>query len=552
MIKAILVIALLAFTSAQTTKKPSLRFLEEAKQTVFDVQSSESFLSNVISNPKLLDSMDNQPHVFSCDERRNKKLNPETEAPFYFLPTLKAKVLANDQTVEWSNGCYENNSAKITKFTKEEIIVSVSHQGRKHWFCKDTYLVSSFDFNFLHWGLYATDTTIVFKNLTQDQFDVIGKNGIKFHGFCQGIKQAIVSLFDTVKLFVGGISSEPNTWISFFSSHIPQYMEDANLRFLEDVGEFKFKKRTTEHKQMPIDKKYIQSGDMFAIRRWDGVDPLIMWGTGSMSGHTTMAMWEDGELYVYESQDGWYWPRHGIQKNTYDYWIEHAINADFEVALLPLREEYRKKFDVSKALARYQQLAGLNYGYRNFLFGWLDTPDMNLPFWVDVDIVASLFTLIERVIPDVVSLIAGEALNLRMGTKGLTIPQLSAVAARKNMTFGDVLAMPEKNEYRYSDGPNFVCSAFVTEMWKAGGIFDDMEIVAAEFGPNDVYHLDIFEKDNTPLPEVCKVADPTLPYCQLTGKYLLELPKYNSIKPYAHMNERCSTMSPTYVRPEGC
>lgn len=51
---------------------------------------------------------------------------------------------------------------------------------------------------------------------------------------------------------------------------------------------------------------------MFGIFRLDGLDPLIMIGTGSRMGHCVMALWfeEKGkrELYIVESQDSWYWP----------------------------------------------------------------------------------------------------------------------------------------------------------------------------------------------------------------------------------------------------
>merc|ERR1712032_1393446 len=88
----------------------------------------------------------------------------------------------------------------------------------------------------------------------------------------------------------------------------------------------------------------------------------------------------DGELHVLESQDGWYWPKHGIQRNKWSQWKEWAHNADFHVAFLPLKEEYRKKFNEKKAIKWFEEKAeGLNYGYHNFLFSWIDTPDKNLP-----------------------------------------------------------------------------------------------------------------------------------------------------------------------------
>lgn len=64
--------------------------------------------------------------------------------------------------------------------------------------------------------------------------------------------------------------------------------------------------------KVEIDESLIQSGDYFAVLRLDGLDPMIMYGTGSHSGHSVMAMRFDGELYIVESQDSWYWPVHRI------------------------------------------------------------------------------------------------------------------------------------------------------------------------------------------------------------------------------------------------
>ena len=44
------------------------------------------------------------------------------------------------------------------------------------------------------------------------------------------------------------------------------------------------------------------------IMRLDGLDQLIMTGTGSHAGHMVMALHFQGELYVVEAQDAWYWP----------------------------------------------------------------------------------------------------------------------------------------------------------------------------------------------------------------------------------------------------
>ena len=126
------------------------------------------------------------------------------------------------------------------------------------------------------------------------------------------------------------------------------------------------------------------------------------------------------------------------------------------------------------------------------------------------------------------------------------------------MTLQDVQAMTELDGWEYTgieprDGLAYVCSSYVASFYKAAGMFDDMFINATEFTPRDVYMLDFFDLDFK-RPQVCVDADPNLKYCQLSGKYRIELPAvdYSTIKPYPHMNEMCSTLPPDYFRPEGC
>jgi hypothetical protein len=78
-----------------------------------------------------------------------------------------------------------------------------------------------------------------------------------------------------------------------------------------------------------------------AILRLDGLDPIIMYGSGSHAGHSTMALRFDGELYIVESQAAWYWPKTGIQRTKWADWIKYAEDASFHVTWMPLREEIR-------------------------------------------------------------------------------------------------------------------------------------------------------------------------------------------------------------------
>jgi hypothetical protein len=48
---------------------------------------------------------------------------------------------------------------------------------------------------------------------------------------------------------------------------------------------------------------------------------MIMVGTGARGAHCVQALRFDGELYIVESQDAWYWPTKGIQRTPYHKWI---------------------------------------------------------------------------------------------------------------------------------------------------------------------------------------------------------------------------------------
>jgi len=128
------------------------------------------------------------------------------------------------------------------------------------------------------------------------------------------------------------------------------------------------------------------------------------------------------------------------------------------------------------------------------------------------------------------------------------------MAADMGMDLQEVMAMPEIDGWEYYDGVSYVCSSYVTAMYKAAGLFGDVYVNATEFHPRDVYQLDFFDTTVT-RPQACIDADPTLPYCQIMGKYRIEIPieTYGNITPYNNMNESCSFIWPDYERtPAGC
>jgi hypothetical protein len=69
------------------------------------------------------------------------------------------------------------------------------------------------------------------------------------------------------------------------------------------------------------------------------------------------------------------------------------------VVHLPLRPEFADKFDEAAAWAWFRETDGMPYGYRNFLFSWIDTEYENYPAVLDIDFVMLAFRLLEKISP---------------------------------------------------------------------------------------------------------------------------------------------------------
>ena len=143
-----------------------------------------------------------------------------------------------------------------------------------------------------------------------------------------------------------------------------------------------------------------------------------------------------------ESTDGWYWPKHGIQRNDWETWKKWALNADFNVAVLPLTQESRERFDLKKAEEFFKEMEGLPYGYHNFLFGWIDTPRDNYPPVLDPEVFLPLFSHLERIYEFPINRILTQALNKRLGVENRKLDEIALIIAERGLSMGDVMAMP--------------------------------------------------------------------------------------------------------------
>ncbi|KAJ6950478.1 hypothetical protein NC651_004212 [Populus alba x Populus x berolinensis] len=170
-------------------------------------------------------------------------------------------------------------------------------------------------------------------------------------------------------------------------------------------------------------------------------------------------------------------------------------------------------------------------------------------------LVASFMTVWNHIQPEYAANMWNEALNKRLGTQGLDLPDILVEVEKRGSSFGKLLTIPEQDDWLYTDGKSTSCIAFVLEMYKEAGLFDPItsSVQVTEFTIKDAYTLRFFENNSSRLPKWCNDGDDVkLPFCQIKGQYRMELPEYNTMDPYPHMNERCPSLPPKYFRTQNC
>lgn len=319
-----------------------------------------------------------------------------------FLPVFVADTKQGATEASFEGKCFKNITMSYEQVSDTKVLLHLDLKEPESFWCSEAMLFANTEI--LHMDLFFRRGKHKLEFNLNDINTQVDTNfgGIKTFLFCEGIVHEVESLLRTLTAFVGGVSDK--THLPIIGSHVPKYMEKANVEFLRDAMGYDLVERET--KKVEIDESLIQSGDFLAILRLDGLDPIIMYGSGSHIGHSVMALrfWDDEELYVVESQDAWYWPTHGLQRTPFKQWMKQAEEASFHVAHLPLKKEIAEKFDEEAARKWFFETEGLPYGYHNFLFGWIDTVRDNLPPLLANEFAPVLFAMLEHVIPNTVNI----------------------------------------------------------------------------------------------------------------------------------------------------
>lgn len=438
----------------------------------------------------------------------------------------------------------EFNNKSGSEFGGGTLHIKVSNAHS--WTCMDLYVFATpyqvtWDYYFL-----SREHTIEFNAWEEKaEFEYVKNKGVSVFLMQAGMLGTLEALWDVFPLFT-------NTG----------WGENANLGFLKKHMGASFQTRPQPWvTNISVDD--LHSGDFLAISkirgRWGGFETLEKWVTGSYAGHSAVCLRDsEGKLWVGESGHRNEKGEDVIMTLPWDEWWDDVLTQDdsnSHIALLPLHPHLRAKFNETAAWEYARSSEGKPYGYHNMIFSWIDTLDENYPPPLDAHVVASVMTVWNQMRPAYAANLWNEALNKRLGTQDLALPEILVETEKRGSSFDELLTIPEQDDWVYTDGKSTSCVAFILEMYKEAGLFGPSasSIQVTEFTIKDAYTLSFFENNSSRLPKWCNDGDNVqLPYCQIKGKYRMELPEYNTLDPYPHMNERCPSLPPKYLRSANC
>ncbi|KAK1260699.1 hypothetical protein QJS04_geneDACA018059 [Acorus gramineus] len=467
------------------------------------------------------------------------------------LPSFVGAVSSPNSSVEWKGACFYQNKAWMEFHNKTGSrygggTLHLKASNAHSWTCMDLYVFATpyrvtWDYYFL-----AREHTLEIKEWdSKAEYEFVKHNGVSIFLMQSGMLGTLRALWDVFPLFSNNGWGE-NSNIAFLKKHMGATFEERPQPWFTNIT---------------VDD--IHSGDFLAISkirgRWGGFETMEKWVSGAFAGHTAVFLKDsEGNLWVGESGNENEQGEDVIAVLPWEEWWEFELtkdDSDPHIAVLPLHPDMRKKFNNSAAWEFARNMSGQPYGYHNMIFSWIDTVKGNYPPPLDVHLVASVMTMWNRIQPAYAANMWNEALNKRLGTQDLDLPDIIIESEKRGLSFDKLLTIPEQDDWIYTDGKSTSCIAFILEMYKQAGLFDPIasSIQVTEFTIKDAYMLKFFEDEPTRLPKWCNEGDSVkLPFCQIKGKYRMELPFYNTMQPYPHMNERCPSLPPKYARPDKC
>ena len=362
---------------------------------------------------------------------------------FDFFPK-DVTTLYNGSSYKKTTKCFDITYSLNVNNKNLEFIIDSEHKSSI--FCNDYYLFGTNKFLQFH-NVILNDK---YKYIVNSNFYIakdIELNGFHIFHFDKGVVYSIGNLLSTYELF-NSIN-----------------MKSKNINFLKTQMGLLLEKSSKTNISFNVSS--LSEGDIILITRYDGLDPMIMYGSGSSSGHTAMVLLVNNTLSIVESTDKnpfgkSYWPPpYGIIHTPIERWFTQANDADFSISVIRLRNNILKTLDFKQIRKTFQTFIGLPYGYHNLIYGWIDTINDNFPMNLNSNLFSILVNFLGRYYPNIIQSIIVDGLNKRLQTINKTMEEILYHSLDNNITFNELFTYPELDKWTYSDGRSMVCDVLV-------------------------------------------------------------------------------------------
>jgi hypothetical protein len=208
-------------------------------------------LTSYLKNEKVFNQPRDTPSVCHT-HKRNATTDPDAE--FVFLPAYVGQITPKNSKLEFEGNCFEKVEIDM-QYTEgsNQVEITVKTHNPRNLTCSDFFMFGNTEIIHVEEFWYRGTHKLTFKLPTQDAEVDLSNFGLEAYLFCEPLKDEILSIFTSLKAFIGGLGLHGK--VPLFQPHVPEYMEKANLEFLKWSQNIEFEER-------PIQKVEIDENEI--------------------------------------------------------------------------------------------------------------------------------------------------------------------------------------------------------------------------------------------------------------------------------------------------
>eukprot|EP00771_Trimastix_marina_P004211 gnl/Trimastix_PCT/958.p1 GENE.gnl/Trimastix_PCT/958~~gnl/Trimastix_PCT/958.p1 ORF type:complete len:593 (-),score=138.43 gnl/Trimastix_PCT/958:330-2108(-) len=338
----------------------------QTEVTKMRLRGSETFLSPSSSTP--LEIADHLHRNFA-------QLRDGDPGPAAFLfHDIGALIPGVKESYHLCEYCFQDSNVTLVATGQKGARITFDVGRPTSLLCSDNYLLATSHHIYLKSFFFAGHHSVDISFDSEAEYADVLEHGIKLLAFNESLLTWIEATLDLIALFTGG--------------HVPE----ENLKFLKRYMNVTWPAR--DPTPIDIPESQIRSGDVFLTQCLWGLDSFIAYGTGSHVGHCTVALWIQGKLHVCESTVDKAIGK-GVVCTPYRKWLDVIPHKQTITLYLPLRRDVADRFNETTALDFVERMYGQPYGFRNFIFSWIDTVDHNFPAPFTPDLLAVYGSIVD-------------------------------------------------------------------------------------------------------------------------------------------------------------